>query len=208
MESTDKPTITTIFCDVGGVILTNGWDRVASRKAAELFEFDWEEYQDRHDLAGEAFELGAITIEQYLRRTLFYRARSFTEEEFRDYMFAQSQPLPDSLAVIGELARSKRYLMATLNNEELELNLYRIEKFELRTYFSLFLSSCFLHVRKPSEEIYRMALQIVQRDPEECLFIDDRRLNLESPQALGMKTILFENAGQLRNDLATLGIEL
>ena len=206
MEPTDRPAITTIFCDVGGVLLSNGWDRVARRKAADAFGFDWEEYQDRHELAGEAFEIGAITLEQYLRRTLFYRARGFTMEEFRDYMFAQSVPFPDSLAVIGELARSGRYLMATLNNEELELNLYRIEKFVLRDIFSFFLSSCFLHVRKPNEEIYRMALQIVQRPPSECLFIDDRRLNLESAGALGMRTLLFESAEQLRRDLGALGL--
>jgi len=208
MEAIEQFPITTIFSDVGGVILTNGWDRTARREAAARFGLDWEEYQDRHELAGEAFEIGEITLEQYLTRTIFYRARSFGMEEFRAHMFAQSRPFPESMEVIAELARMGRYLMGTLNNEEMELNIYRIERFGLRNYFSFFLSSCFLHVRKPNEEIYRMALRIVQRRPEECLFIDDRKLNLESAQAIGIRTILYQNPAQLRGDLAAHGIPI
>ncbi|MEP7219011.1 MAG: HAD-IA family hydrolase, partial [Bacteroidota bacterium] len=173
-------TITTIFSDVGGVILTNGWDRNARRVGAEKFGLDWEEFQDRHDLAGQEFEIGRISLDQYLARTIFYRHRDFTPDQFKEFMFAQSQPFPETLAIMDRLARSGRYLMSTLNNEELELNNYRIEHFELRKYFTLFLSSCFLHMRKPDEVIYRTALAIVQRRPEECLFIDDRRLNVEA----------------------------
>ncbi|MEO5931233.1 MAG: HAD family phosphatase [Candidatus Kapaibacterium sp.] len=201
-------TITTIFSDVGGVILTNGWDRNARRVGAEKFGLDWEEFQDRHDLAGQEFEIGRISLDQYLARTIFYRHRDFTPDQFKEFMFAQSQPFPETLAIMDRLARSGRYLMSTLNNEELELNNYRIEHFELRKYFTLFLSSCFLHMRKPDEVIYRTALAIVQRRPEECLFIDDRRLNVEAASALGIRTILHENPEQLLNDLVAQGIEL
>ncbi|MDB5035594.1 MAG: hypothetical protein JWQ98_2835 [Chlorobi bacterium] len=201
-------TITTIFSDVGGVILTNGWDRNARRTGAETFGLDWEEFQDRHDLAGQEFEIGTITLDSYLARTIFYRHRDFTPDQFKEFIFAQSQPFPETLAIMGRLARSGRYLMSTLNNEELELNNYRIERFELRKYFTMFLSSCFLHMRKPDEVIYRTALAIVQRHPEECLFIDDRRLNVEAASSLGIRTILHESPEQLLNDLAAQGIEL
>jgi putative hydrolase of the HAD superfamily len=122
-------------------------------------------------------------------------------------MYAQSEALPDSIALIGRLAQARKVFLATLNNESRELNLHRIEKFGLRSYFSAFFSSCYLGVSKPHPQIYRMALDISQRQPEECVFIDDRSLNLECARRLGIHTIQFLNAGQMESDLRTLGVE-
>lgn len=198
--------ITALFWDVGGVILTNGWDRAGRRRATERFQLDWEEFQDRHELVSADFEAGRLTLEEYLRRTVFYRSRPFTEEEFRSFMFAQSKPSLDTLALVKNLARSDKYLMATLNNESLELNLHRIEQFRLRDYFDVFLSSCFLGVRKPECAIYRLASQITQRAAEECLFIDDRALNLECAQLMGIRTIHYQNSMQLSQELERHGV--
>ena len=117
----------------------------------------------------------------------FCQPRAFTEDEFKAFMLAQSQPYPEALAFIAELARSGQYLLATLNNESKELNDYRIERFHLRDYFALFFSSCFLGIRKPDEKIYRLALDVIQRGPEECLFVDDRTLNVNCARRLGMR---------------------
>ena len=121
-------------------------------------------------------------------------------------MFAQSKPLPETLSIVERLAASRKYLMATLNNESLELNRYRIEQFGLRKHFTAFLSSCFLGVKKPEHTIYRLASQITQRAPDECLFIDDRALNLECAQLLGMRTIHYQNPAQLRQELQRHGV--
>ena len=198
--------LTTIFFDIGGVLLTDGWGHVSRRAAAEKFGLDWDEYSDRHEKVAHAIEVNGLTLERYLDRAVFYRPRSFTREEFRDFIFAQSQPKPDSLKIAEELAESGRYFMATLNNEILELNLYRIQQFALRRCFSVFFSSCFLGVRKPDEAIYRLALQTIQRAPEECIFIDDREVNLECPRELGINTILFKDAAQLRAELISKGV--
>ena len=155
-----------------------------------------------------AIEISRMTLERYLDRAIFYRPRPFTRDEFRDFIFAQSQLKADSLKVVEELRQSRQYFMATLNNEILELNVYRIEKFGLRRYFAAFFSSCFLGLRKPDEAIYRMVLQITQRTPEECIFIDDREVNLECPRELGIKTILFKDAAQLRMELVSQGVAL
>lgn len=200
--------ITSIFFDIGGVLLTDGWGHDSRRAAAEKFGLDWDEYSDRHEKVAHAIEINRITLERYLDRAIFYRPRPFTRDEFRDFIFAQSQPKPDSLRVAEELAESRRYFMATLNNEILELNVYRIEKFGLRRCFPDFFSSCFLGLRKPDEAIYRMVLQVTQRTPEECIFIDDREVNLECPRELGMNTILFKDAAQLRTELASQGVKL
>ena len=198
--------ITTIFFDIGGVLLTDGWGHVSRRAAAERFALDWEEYSERHEKVAHAVEVNGLTLERYLDRAVFYRSRSFTRDEFRAFIFAQSEAKPDALKVAAELAQSGRYFMATLNNEILELNVFRIEKFGLRNYFPVFFSSCFLGLRKPDEAIYRLVLQVTQRAPEECLFIDDREVNLECPRELGINTILFKDAAQLRSDLISKGV--
>jgi putative hydrolase of the HAD superfamily len=195
-----------LFWDNGGVILTNGWDRSSRKKAVEHFHLDWEDFADRHELMLNAFETGEASLDQYLQRTVFYRPRPFTMDEFKAFMFSQSQPLPESLDFLAQLARMRRCSMAALNNESREINEYRITKFNLRNYFESFFSSCYLHLRKPDAEIYRRALEITQLKPEACVMIDDRDLNLECARELGMQTIQFQNVTQLREELARLGI--
>jgi putative hydrolase of the HAD superfamily len=202
------PGPTALFWDVGGVLLTNGWDRTARRKAAEQFKLDWEEFEDRHELVVSAFEKGQLGLDVYLDRTVFYRQRDFSPEDFKKFMLAQSELLPDTMAIIERLARSKRYLLGTINNESLELNLYRIERFGLRRHFDVFFSSCFLGVKKPDAAIYRLALQLTQCAPGEFVFVDDRPLNLECAREMGIRTIHFQSAPQLERELRELGVEL
>jgi putative hydrolase of the HAD superfamily len=202
------PEITTLFWDIGGVILTNGWDHDARMEATQTFGLDWQEFRERHDLSFPAFDAGQITLDQYLDRTLFYRSRSFTREEFTAFMFAQSKEYPDTRAVLSDVARSGKYYVAAINNEPRELNQYRIEAFGLRKEFQAFFTSCYLSARKPEETIYRIALEVTQRAAESSVFIDDRTLNLENPRRLGMQVVHHQNAKQLRNDLKALGIEV
>ncbi|GBD84555.1 pyrimidine 5'-nucleotidase YjjG [bacterium BMS3Abin02] len=196
--------ITTLFFDVGGVLLTNGWDRRSRLHCVESFGLDWEEFRDRHEFVADAFETGRITIDEYLDRTVFYRDRTFSREAFIAGMQAESKPVPGALEFVSGL--SDTYLLATLNNESKELNEYRIETFGLHEIFSVFLTSAYLGVKKPDEAIYRLALDITHRRPEESAFIDDRPLNMECARDLGLHTITFENVGQLEAELAALGI--
>ncbi|MGB6980333.1 MAG: HAD family phosphatase [Candidatus Acidiferrales bacterium] len=200
------PEVNTLFWDNGGVILTNGWDRDARKAAVEKFHLDWDDFEDRHELMLNAFEIGQANLDEYLRRTVFYRSRSFTPDDFIAFMFARSQPFPESLAFLGALAATRRYTMSSLNNESLEINDYRIQKFHLRDYFGAFFASCYLGVRKPHPGIYKLALEITQRAPAECIFIDDRGLNLECARELGMHAIQFQNVAQLRQELAQFGV--
>jgi putative hydrolase of the HAD superfamily len=196
-----------IFWDVGGVLLTNAWDHSERAAALERFHLDEKEFHSRHEMVVSSFERGKITLDEYLDRTVFYRDRPFTREEFRDYMFSLSQPMPEVLAFARALAGSSKYFMGTINNESRELNLHRIEKFGLREIFRLFVSSCFVGLRKPESGIYRLAIEITQFNPEECCFIDDRALNLECAAKLGMHTIQMQTLEQLRAELQKLGVE-
>jgi putative hydrolase of the HAD superfamily len=198
--------IKALFWDNGGVFLTNGWDRNSRRAAVEKFHLDWNDFEDRHELMLDAFETGRATLDDYLHRTIFYHDRPFSSDDFKAFMFAQSQPYPEPLALLGQIARSRRFLMASLNNESREINEYRIDKFALRDYFEAFFSSCYLGVRKPDPGIYKLALKITQQKPAECILIDDRGLNLEVAREVGIQTILFRNLAQLLNELAGFNI--
>lgn len=200
------PAIHAIFWDIGGVLLTNAWDRTERAKAFEEFHLDPDEFHSRHELVVSAFERGKITLEQYLDRTVFYTQRPFTREVFRDFMFSLSLPFPAVLHFAQSLTDSGKYLMGTINNESRELNIHRIDSFGLRKIFTVFVSSCFLGLRKPEHEIYRLALDVSQFPAEECCFIDDRALNLECAAQMGMHTIQMQNLDQLRSDLKKLGV--
>lgn len=197
--------IKALFWDVGGVLLTNAWDRTQREAAGEHFHLD-RVFADRHELVVSSFERGKISLDQYLDRTVFYQPRPFSREEFKKFMYSLSQPNPEALAFAKKLADTGRYLLGTINNESRELNQYRIEKFGLRAIFKVFVSSCFVALRKPEEGIYGLALDITQQIPDECCFIDDRALNLEMARRLGMHTIEMDHVQQLREDLQNLGV--
>jgi putative hydrolase of the HAD superfamily len=201
--------IRALFWDVGGVLLSDAWDREQRQRTLQQFGMDEDEveFESRHEMLVSSFERGKISLQDYLEHTVFYRPRSFTIEVFTQHMLSLSQPYPDTLRLAKELTQSGRYLMSTINNESKELNLFRIQTFGLREIFSLFVSSCFVGLRKPEEGIYRLALEITQKPPGECCFVDDRPLNLDSASKLGMHVIQTKNAEQLRGDLQKLEVE-
>jgi putative hydrolase of the HAD superfamily len=198
--------ISALFWDVGGVLLTNAWDRTQRETALAQFKLDGTEFQDRHEMVVSSFERGKITLDEYLDRTIFYRPRPFSKEEFCREMYSLSKPYADVLELTKKLAKTGQYQMATINNESRELNHYRIQNFGLQEIFSLFVSSCFVGLRKPEVGIYRLALEITQNHPEQCCFIDDRALNLEAAARLGMHAIHLQNASQLEQELKKLGV--
>jgi len=200
------PAITALFWDIGGVLLTNAWDRTERAKALEHFQLDPDEFQARHEMVVSSFERGKITLEQYLDSTVFYIPRSFTRDGFRAFMLDSSQPLPGRLPFAQALANSGKYFMGTINNESRELNYYRIEKFALRGIFRVFYSSCFVGLRKPECDIYRTALETTQFPADQCCFLDDRAINLEGAAQLGMHTIQVQSLEQMKSELAKLGV--
>ncbi len=200
--------VATIFFDVGGVLLTNGWDTAARRSVVDGCGLDWEEFEDRHQLVATDFEIGKLTLDDYLDRTVFYRERDFDRDRMWRLMCAQSQALPESMALLADLSAAGGHTMATLNNESRELNGYRIEQFGLRDHFSMFLSSCYLGFRKPEPEIFATALDITQTPPDRAIFIDDRPLNLECAIRADITTIHFVSADQTRSTLRAHGVDV
>lgn len=202
-------TIDHIFFDIGGVLGTNGWDTAQRKHATARFHLDDDDFQRRHIEAVGPWEEGRVGIDEYLDLTIFFCPRDFTREQFKEFMFSESAPYDDSIAVAREIAALNRYTLMTLNNEAAELNCHRIEKFKLGPIFEAFMSSCWLGTRKPMKKIYTDALSIAQAVPARTLFIDDREPNLVPARDLGIHTIHYGSAPQLREQLrAVLGTDL
>jgi putative hydrolase of the HAD superfamily len=203
--------VTTLLWDLGGVVLTNAWDREQRIKVLNEFGItskdELDEFGDRHREAAPLWEIGKCTIDDYLFMTLFGFSQTVSKETFREKMFAQSDALP-GLEVLKRVKASDRYFLITLNNESKELNEYRIDRFGLREYFSAFFSSCYLNMMKPNPKMYQTVLQIIQRSPDECLFIDDRQQNVESAKRLGLHAIHYADNTALLGELHKLGIDV
>lgn len=184
---------TTLFLDIGGVFLTNGWDRHSREKAAERFDLDLDDFNSRHSLTFDTYEIGKITLDVYLERTVFFTPRSFGKEEFKQFMFAQSQSNHEMIQFIRGL--KSRYSLKTVavTNEGRELMSHRIVSFELKEWIDFFVCSSFVGLRKPDEEMYRLAMDLAQARAEDIIYIDDRLMLVEIASQLGIKAIQHRN---------------
>jgi putative hydrolase of the HAD superfamily len=198
--------ITTLFFDLGGVCLSNGWDREQRRAVTDTYGFDYDIFDRRHRQVVDALERGQLTLQEYLQWTIFYESRPFTIDDITTEILQLSSAFPETLELVQGVRRTGKYLLATLNNESRELNEYRIERFGLGDLFSAFFTSCYLGLIKPQPDAYRRALQITQRRPAECIFVDDRPMNVEVAGILGMHAVLFTSAMQLEADLRAAGV--
>jgi putative hydrolase of the HAD superfamily len=196
-----------ILFDVGGVLLTNGWDHREREKAAEHFHLDLAALEASHPAPYDAWERGSISLKTYLDETVFYQPRDFSRDNFFAFMLSQSHLLPDgALGILREVAASDKCMVGALNNEARETNEYRFSHFGLRNYFKVAFSSCYLSLRKPEPPIYRAALDILGRPADRVLFIDDRQENVAGAITAGMKAIQFQGAVALRTELVSLGV--
>jgi putative hydrolase of the HAD superfamily len=208
VEMANRASITALFLDIGGVLLTNGWDHNMRRKAADTFELNYEEMNERHHLTFDTYEVGKLTLYQYLQRVVFYRERPFSLEEFREYMFAQSQPFQEMIDLVCNLKERHGLKIAGVSNEGRELTVYRIEKFGLGSFMDFFISSCFVHFRKPDEDIYRIALDIAQVPPEQVVYIEDRPMFVEVANSLGIRGTVHAGYESTRAALEGFGLGL
>jgi putative hydrolase of the HAD superfamily len=202
----DPRNISVLFLDIGGVLLTNGWDGDMRRDAAEKFGLDYDEMNERHNLIYETYECGLITLDEYLRRVIFHHKRTFTPEQFKKYMLSLSRPFNDSIEFFKRIAKSHHLKVIAVNNEGMELNDYRIREFHLGQLIEFFISSCFVHVRKPDERIYRLALDFVQVKPQQVLYIDDREFFAETASGLGINSIYHRDLEETKRTLADFGL--
>jgi putative hydrolase of the HAD superfamily len=198
--------VTTLFLDIGGVLLTNGWGRQSRRKAAETFNIDYAEMDERHHLSFNTYEDGKLTLDQYLDQVVFFEPRSFTRQQFRDFMFAQSQPFPEMLSLIRSVKEKNRIRIVLVSNEGRELTIHRVKAFGLTEFVDAFIVSCFVHYRKPDRDIYALALDVAQARPDQVLYVDDRALFVQIASDMGINSIVHTNYESTRRALESVGL--
>lgn len=201
-------TVKALFTDIGGVLLTNGWDRLARARACQRFGLDAKELHERHHLTFDTYEEGKLTLDTYLERTVFYQPRAFTMAEFRAFMFEQSQALPHMLEFVAALKAKYHLKVIAVSNEGRELTVHRVGAFDLGSVIDTFVSSCFVHVRKPDEEIFRMALDMAQVAPQDTVYIDDRSMFVDVAEGLGLTGIIHESFARTKAQLGTVGLTI
>ena len=200
--------ITTLFLDIGGVLLTNGWDTNIRKSAADKFGLDYDEMNERHHLTFDTYEEGKLSLDEYLNRVVFYQKRSFSRDEFKVFMYAQSQPFPEMIELMRGLKAQHGLQVAAVSNEGRELTVYRVQQFKLDTFIDFFVSSCFVHYRKPDADMYRIALDIAQVLPQQVVYIDDRPMFVEVAQGLEIRGIIHKGYETTQKTLETMGLSL
>jgi len=204
----DRSPITCLFLDIGGVLLTDGWNHAARKAAADRFNLDLKELEERHHLTFDTYEVGKLSLKEYLDQIVFYRKRPFTRARFRQFMFARSRPFPEMIDLVCRLRARYKLKIAVVSNEGRELNLHRIRKFKLNRFVDFFISSCFVHFRKPDADIYRMALDIAQVQAGRVLYIEDRPMFVQVAGTLGIRGIHHVDCQTTQSKLASFGLEI
>ena len=197
--------IKTLFTDVGGVLLTNGWGNASRKLAIDKFALDAKETESRHHLTFDTYEVGKITLDEYLQRIVFYIPRAFSIADFRQFMFEQSQPYPEMLDLVRRVKASGRNVVV-VSNEGRELTEYRIKTFKMGEFADFFVSSCFVHFRKPDRDIFQMAIDLAQANPAESVYLDDRPMFVEVAASLGLQAILHTDYETTKAALVALGV--
>jgi putative hydrolase of the HAD superfamily len=200
--------ITALFLDIGGVLLTNGWGHESRKLAAKVFGLDLNEMEDRHHLTFDTYEVGKLSLEEYLSWVVFYRKRPFTRGQFRKFMFAQSKPYPKMIELVRQLKAKHGLKIAVVSNEGRELNAHRIREFKLDGFVDFFISSCFVHLRKPDADIFRVALDIAQVPARRVVYIEDRPMFVQVAETLGMRGIHHTDYKSTCAKLASFGLEV
>jgi putative hydrolase of the HAD superfamily len=200
--------LTTLFLDIGGVMLSNGWGHESRRSAADVFNLDFDEMDERHHVIQVTYEEGKITLSEYLKRVVFYQKRPFTIDQFRDFMFSQSTPNLKMIEYIWQLKDKFNLKIAVINNEGRELNEHRIKKFKLNQFVDFFISSCFVHFRKPDADIFRIALDIAQVSVQHVVYIEDMQMFVDAARDLGIRSIHHTDCKSTLSELSSLGLKI
>ena len=198
--------ITCLFLDIGGVLLNDGWDHHARKRAATKFKLKWAETEERHHQVFDTYEVGKLSLEEYLSLTVFYQKRPFTPVQFREFIFAQSKPNPQMIQLVRDLKTKYGLKIIVVSNEARELNAYRIGKFKLAGFVDSFVSSCFVHIRKPDADIFRLSLDIAQVRPEQVAYIENTPMFVKVAEGLGIRSILHTDYRSTCNKLASFGL--
>jgi putative hydrolase of the HAD superfamily len=193
-----------LFFDIGGVLLSNGWGHESRKEASEKFGLDYEEVDALHSFIFNVYEIGSISLDEYLDTVVFNHPRDFAREDFKEFIYRQSVELPDTLQWLKEWKKGCGFRIISINNEGKELNDYRVKKFKLHECFDAFISSCEVKMRKPDPGIFNLAMGVALAQPSQCVYFDDRIMFVRAAQKLGIRSFQhtdFESTKRILEEL-------
>jgi putative hydrolase of the HAD superfamily len=197
---------TCLFLDIGGVLLTDGWQTDSRKLASDYFKLEWDEMELRHHLNFDTYEEGKMSIEEYLGRVVFYKDRAFTLSQFKDFMFERSKPCDEMIQLFQRLKLKYKLKIVAVSNEARELNDYRIHHFKLNQFIDCFVSSCFVNLRKPDQDIFKFALDIAQVPLNEIIYVENTAMFIEVANKMGIQGILHTDYQTTRKKIASFGL--
>lgn len=199
--------ISTLFLDIGGVLLTDGWDRNSRQEAAKIFQLSHDDMEERHHLNFETYELGKMSMDEYLDRVIFYQDQNFSADQFKTFMFQQSRSYPEMIELIIHLKKKYNLKIAAISNEGWEFNAYRIKKFKLNAFIDFFISSSIVNLRKPDADIFQLALNIAQVNAVESIYVDNQPMFVKIAEGFGMKGICHRDQDSTESKLQAFGLK-
>ena len=205
---TDSILIKTLFVDIGGVLLTDGWSHDSRKLAVNEFNLDSKEMETRHSQVFETFELGKLTIQEYLKLVVFHEKRHFTPMQFQEFILARSEPDLKMIGMIRQLKAKYGLKIVVVSNESRELNDYRIQKFRLNEFVDSFISSCYVGLRKPDADIFQLALDISQTPAEQVVYIENTPMFIGIAENFGIHGICHIDYKSTCKQLKSYGLEV
>jgi putative hydrolase of the HAD superfamily len=205
-QTMPSTTIRALFLDVGGVLLTNGWDSKVRRALADHFYLDLADFEARHHLTFDTYESGKISFDVFLERTVFYKRRDFTPADFKKFVSDYTKPFPEMIELMSRIKEKHNLKVAVVSNEGRELTFDRVERFNLKSFVDFFIVSSFVHLRKPDTDIYQLALDVAMLQPQQVAYIDDRDMLVEVASKMGIVGIQHTAYDSTKARLAALGL--
>ncbi len=193
--------IKTLFVDIGGVLLTNGWDRGIREKTLNEFHVDKDEFDHLHKQYYNLHEQGKISFDEYLKKVVFWKKRDFSISEFETFIKDQTVPYSEMITLIESIKKAYNLKVVAVSNEGRDLAEYRIKTYDLNKIFDSYIVSSFVYFQKPDPHIYRIALDVTQAPIDEVLYIDDRSYLVEAASKLGIKGIVHTSVETTKKEL-------
>jgi putative hydrolase of the HAD superfamily len=139
---------------------------------------------------------------------VFYEKRPFTRAEFRRFMFTQSKPYAEMIALVRSLKVKYGLKIVVVSNESRELNAHRISTFKLAGFVDAFISSCYVRLRKPDVDIFKLALDISQTPVRQIVYLENTALFVQVAADMGIRGILHTDFKSTCAKLVSFGLEV
>lgn len=196
--------IEAVLFDWGGVLIENPAPGLMAY-CAKALGVTVADYVPVHNLHGEAFQKGWIAEEVFWQRVCGDLNHPLPGQAslWGDAFRAVYRPREDVFGLARRLREKDRKTSLLSNTEVPAMALFLELHYDM---FDALTFSCAEGVAKPQKEIYEVAARKLQVTPAQCVLLDDRLDFVEGARHAGMQGVVYESLGQVKKELAELGV--